>query len=194
MVVRCQGDANNMRGYQSEVIYQIDQNDFLVFFNDQWDLFAQDNDGPHLKSENIYNRKIWDFIHDAETRHLHETLLKRVRSNNTILNMPFRCDSPTLRRFMEMDILLQVDGKIEYRCRVIKTQLRNAVQVVAGNIQEERPFLRMCSWCKKIDVGNNSWVEIEDGIAFLGLLSQAIVPQISHTICEICLGDLEDDE
>lgn len=75
-----------MRTDQHEIIYQIDHDDLLVFFNDQWDLFAKDNDGHNLSGQNIHKKSIWDFICDAETRHLHETLLRRVRSNNTALN------------------------------------------------------------------------------------------------------------
>jgi len=184
------GSDNNMANYQSEVIYRIDRDDLLVFFNDQWDLFARDNDGPQLHSQKIHKRSLWDFIHDAATRHLHGTLLKRVRANSRMLNLPFRCDSPAVRRFMEMDILPLHDGKIEYRCRIIKTELREALPIIAGNINDGESLLRMCSWCKKIDAGNSSWVEIEDAIKFFDLFAKTAVPQISHTICDVCMKNM----
>jgi hypothetical protein len=52
----------------------------------------------------------------------------------------------------------------------------------------------MCSWCKKIDAGNNTWLEIEDAIKVLNLFTEERMPQISHAICDACLGNLEDDE
>ena len=187
-------NASAMPDCQSEVVYRIDLNDCLVFFNDQWDRFALENDGSHLTSDKINQRPIWDFIHDAETRHLHEMLLRRVRANHPIAKLPFRCDSPSLRRYMEMDIVPLVDGKIEYRCRVLKTQSRKPVPVISAHAQEGMPLLRVCSWCKKVDVGHNSWLEVEEAIGSLGLFSKAISPRISHTICDGCLGNYEDDD
>lgn len=185
-----------MQNERDEVVYQIDQDDLLVYFNDQWDLFANANNGLGVSSQRIYKKSIWDFIHDAETRHLHETLLKRVRSHKAILHLPFRCDAPDLRRYMEMSISLLPHRNVEYRCRTIKTESREAVAISAAGIMRDGPFLRMCSWCKKIDVGNDTWLEIEDAIKFLGFFSGASLPQISHTMCDSCMGDLgkEDDK
>lgn len=179
-----------MKHIKNEVVYRIDQNDFLIFFNAGWDLFAEENDSSHLIGENICKRSIWGFIHDRETRHLHEALLHKVRSDRTILKLPFRCDSPALRRFMEMDILPLGEGRVEYRCRMIKIEAREPVPVLTGVGGES--FLRMCSWCKKVDVGGNSWFEIEDAIKILGLFLKDTLPGISHTMCEECVGGLED--
>lgn len=178
----------------SEVIYQIDQNNLLVLFNDQWDRFATDNDSPHLIGERIVKLPLWDFIHDAETRHLHEMLLKRVRAKEkAVRKLQFRCDAPTLRRFMEMDILPLPDGVIEYRCRTLRTEQREPVPVTTAHKQGGVFFLRMCSWCKKVDVENNTWREIEDAVELLGLFSEAHIPPISHTMCNACLEQMTDD-
>ncbi|MFA7268836.1 MAG: hypothetical protein WC073_05790 [Sterolibacterium sp.] len=183
-----------MRHEPSDVVYRLDKDDLLVFFNDQWDSFAEDNGSPDLIGKNIDKRPIWDFIHDAETRHLHETLLKKARSGKRGLNVPFRCDAPGLRRFMDMDISLLDDGKIEYRCRTIRTEVREPVPLTPGNLKAGQSFLRMCSWCKKIDAGNDYWLEIEEAIKVLGLFSEARMPEISHTMCHACLAELETDD
>lgn len=181
-----------MKHMRNEVVYRIDQNDFLIFFNAEWNLFAEENDSFHLIGENIWKRSIWDFIHDRGTRHLHATLLHKVRSDRTILRLPFRCDSPALRRFMEMDILPMGEGRVEYRCRMIKIEAREPVPMFPGDVAGGESLLRMCSWCKKVYVGDNSWFEIEDAIKILGLFSTVNLPGISHTMCEECVGGLED--
>lgn len=48
-----------------EVVYQIDRNDCLVQFNDQWDRFAANNDSPHLVGEKISKLPLWNFICDT---------------------------------------------------------------------------------------------------------------------------------
>jgi hypothetical protein len=176
---------------QQEIVYQIDTNDVLVFVNEQWNLFAAENGSASLVSQYVYNRSIWEFIHDAETRQFHEILLEKVRSGKEIRNLPFRCDSPELRRFMEMDISMTAGEGVEYRCRTIKTEARDPVSLISGNVHDGETFLRMCSWCKKIDTGNQTWEEIEDAIRHLGLFSDKCIPQISHTICETCIDGVE---
>lgn len=178
----------------AEVIYQIDKDDLLVLFNNQWNAFATDNGSPHLLGEKVLKLPLWEFIHDAETRHLHETLLKKVRANKiAISKLPFRCDAPALRRFMEMDILPLADGSIEYRCRTLRTERREPIPLTAADEQGGEYFLRMCSWCKKVDVEKNTWLEIEQAVTLLGLMSAAKIPPISHTMCNACLEKMSDD-
>ena len=174
----------------AEVIYHINDNDLLVHFNDQWNTFAEDNSSSHLTTEKIYNKSIWDFIQDAETRHIHEILLKKVRTDKVNLTIPFRCDSPGLRRYIEMNINPVDNGNIEYLCRLVKTEKRDPILLFSGEVSDPDALIRMCSWCKKIDTGDNDWKEAEEAIDVLGLFSKDYMPQISHTICDACYNDL----
>ncbi|GAB2883446.1 hypothetical protein GCM10027046_09990 [Uliginosibacterium flavum] len=175
-----------------EVVYQIDRDDLLVSFNEQWDVFAEDNDSLFLASQKIHKAPIWQFIRDAETRHLHELLLRKVRTRDVMLDLAFRCDSPVLRRFMRMRVCMKDDGRVEYRSRIVRTEPREAVLLASPCRSEAGPFLRMCSWCKKMEVAKDSWMEIEDAVNFLGLFSCAEIQQISHTMCDACLRGLEE--
>ncbi|MDP5240393.1 hypothetical protein Q9Q94_12695 [Uliginosibacterium sp. 31-16] len=176
----------------AELVYQIDQDDLLIFFNAQRDAFAEDNDCADLVSRNICRTSIWQFIHDAETRHLHQILLKKVRTEAVMLDLEFRCDSPVLRRFMRMQICGKESGRVEYRCRIIRTEPREPVVIASAPVTGCGPLLRLCSWCKKMDVGRDSWMEIEDAVNFLGLFSLTEIPPITHTICADCFNALED--
>ncbi|MHB1351225.1 MAG: hypothetical protein C4563_02470 [Desulfobulbus sp.] len=176
----------------NEVVYTIDAGDRLFSANDAWDRFASENSSPHLNANTVCHRLLWDFIQDSETCLLHATLLGRVRSGRSIRNLPFRCDSPGLRRFMEMDITDLGDGIIEYRCRLIKTEVREPVPLLADSVRADERLLRMCSWCKKIDAGNNVWLEIEDFILRRNLFAAQPIPRITHTICDTCVKLLDD--
>ncbi|OOZ39060.1 hypothetical protein BOW53_13070 [Solemya pervernicosa gill symbiont] len=127
------------------VTYRIDADDHLCGFDDHWSSFAADNESPHLSDQLIFNRPIWDFIQDAETRHIHETLLKRVRTNNTPLSFPFRCDAPTLRRYMEMKITPLDNRAVEYRCHIVRTEVREPIETANATADHDDNFLRMCS-------------------------------------------------
>lgn len=179
-------------GPLADITYQIDGNDRLVGFNDQWDVFAKNNDGHSLTSNHTCNVLIWDFIHDPETRHIHKVLLKKVRKSRQMLSFPFRCDSPELRRYMQMEISPQSDGNILYRCRFIKEEAKQPVTPHEPPFDDRETLLRMCSWCKKADVGGNLWMEIEDAVDYLGLFSSAQIQPITHTMCERCLAALSE--
>lgn len=155
-----------------EVSYRIDRDGLLTAFNPHWDRFAAANGSPDLAGKKIRGRLLWSFIHDPETRHAHHTLIHRARARGGLSKLPFRCDSPALRRYMDMDILPLDDGGIEYRCRTLRMEPRASIPLTAPGRDASGPLLRMCSGCTRVELGDNRWVEIEEAVAPRGLLSQ----------------------
>lgn len=176
-----------------EVCYRIDGEDRLVFFNDEWDRFASENDTPELAGAIICGRPLWDFIVNAEVRHIHQVLLKRVRLRQPVLSIPFRCDSPAQRRHMQMRIVRLPDNQVEFHCRALRIENRDPVNV-DYRTNEDAAALRMCSWCNRVDVGQDAWDEIENAVARLGLFADTSPAPITHTICEHCLALLEQED
>lgn len=85
-------------------IYRVDAQDRVVFANAEWFDFARENSAVSLKPEVVIGVSLWDFICSSETRHLFEILLKQVRATGKSVTLPYRCDSPDCRRFMELRI------------------------------------------------------------------------------------------
>lgn len=183
----------NMSINEGDVIYRIDGDDVLVGINDQWDVFAVQNNSPQVMRERVINHNLWTYITDPETRHVHKTLVQRVRRRKAILNLPFRCDAPTLRRYMEMDLLPLERGGVEYHCRLIRTESRPPVALQSPEQPARQELIRMCSWCKKVEVAGR-WVEIEEAVRSWKLLERDPPPPITHAICKACLVDLGIDE
>jgi len=173
-----------------DVVYRIDQHDCLVYFNKAWDRFAAANDGASMSSGRVHQQSVWDFIQDPETKHVHQVLVKKVREGDNVKDLPFRCDAPDLRRYMEMDITLLEDSVVEYCCRTIKTEPREPMPVSSPQSNDDS-LIRMCSWCKRIDVGTNQWVAVEEAVTRLGLLSKPNLPGFTHTMCDDCMERLE---
>lgn len=173
------------------VVYQVDDHDILTYFNKEWDIFAAENHSPAMYSAKVDHTSLWAYIHDFETKQIHKALLARVRADRHLRQLPFRCDSPDMRRYMEMDIIHVGQGTVEYQCRTIHTEKRQPVPASPEAVQPQGPFLRMCSWCNKMDGGHDSWLEIEDAVVALDLLGREILPPISHTMCDHCLAALE---
>ena len=172
-----------------EISYRIDRENRLVDVGGDWDAFALQNDAPALRREAVLGRPLLDFISGDETRHFHEVLLARVRSGAQLRRLPFRCDSPELRRFMEMDITSPDGGTVDYCCRVLSTEAHAPVHTADAAPAGKRT-MRMCSWCKKVHLTGSLWVEIEEAIVRFNLLEDAAPPHVSHGMCDACLEQL----
>src|SRR5450631_2450126 len=82
------------------VSYQIDGHDDIISVNSAWKAFARSNGAPHL-AEQVVGRSLWEFVSDGTTRQVYRDLLVRVRGGRTV-TFSYRCDSPSLRRYMRM--------------------------------------------------------------------------------------------
>lgn len=187
-------DARTTNHAAEDVRYRIDTNDLLVSFNAGWESFAEVNDSPHLHGERITHRSLWDFISGAETEQVHRALLRKVRAGKGPLHLPFRCDSPALRRYMEIGITQLDNGEIEYCCRLLKVERRAPVPRVPVDFKPpSAPCTRMCSWCNRIDI-EGAWLEIEEAVAHVGLLQDDLQQPFTHTMCDDCLKTTLGDE
>ncbi|MDQ1363759.1 MAG: hypothetical protein QG652_1621 [Pseudomonadota bacterium] len=181
-----------LQSTETRVLYTIDHDDRLVYLNDVWDRFALENASGHLTGERIRNQRLWDFIADAETRHLHQVLVKRIRTRQVPVQLPFRCDSPSVRRYMMMEMVPAPEAAVEYRCTVLRIEQRAPVLFMEQKGWRGDTLIRMCSWCKKVHTGEDVWMEIEDAIQELQLFERKRLPEISHTMCDECLHQLDD--
>ena len=165
--------------------YHVDPDDALTFVSDAWVAFARENDAPHLTREHVIGRPLWHFITDRQTRHLYELLLEQARRVGQVLRLPFRCDAPDCRRFMELDIIAREHGGLKFESRLIREEPREPVLGLGLSRGGPGPLLEMCSWCKRIRSGPDTWLDVEE-LATRHALFEEPVPDISHVVCPTC--------
>ena len=167
--------------------YQIDEYDKIKCVSENWDKFAAENDALDLVSKpQVLNRPLWDFITDIETRHLYSIVIDRVRKENVPVDIPFRCDSPNLRRFMKMTIKPLSDNKVRFKSEIMRVEKREPLKILDKNETRSNENIEMCSFCKKIKMAKNKWGDTEDAIQILHLFDYAKPPQITHGLCPEC--------
>lgn len=169
--------------------YWIDSNDMIVVVNDDWLSFASENIYD-LSQGSVVNKLLWDFITDKETKHLYKIMLEKVRSHNVRIKVPFRCDSPDCRRFMELEIFTLTENLIEFRSRIVKLEFRPKVDLLDVDVDRSDEFVRICGWCKKIFVAETKWLEVEEAVEQLDLFGVPKLPQLTHGICPSCKEDV----
>jgi hypothetical protein len=166
--------------------YAIDADDRICFLSPEWVVFAFHNGGSELTPDVVLGRSLWDFVAGAKTRHLYQILLERVRTSKKSVTVPFRCDSPSLRRSMELMLTPTSSGGIEFRSQLVHQEPRTPVVLRAASKYDAADFLRICSWCKRVAQDHDTWVEIEEALARAQLFIRDDLPELTHTICSQC--------
>jgi len=178
----------NMRINRDDRIFilKIDHSDRIIFVNEHWLNFARENDADGLIKSSILGQSLWKFICDDSTIHLYQTMLARARKEKLSFSIPFRCDSPDYRRFMEMKITPSGNEAISFESWIVKLEPREHVGLFEAGHERSDELIRVCSYCKKIFAAESGWHDVEEAITLLDLFSAEKLPQITHTICPSC--------
>jgi hypothetical protein len=181
-----------MRSESETFYYHVDSQNRIVQVSPNWDAFALANGAPEVCARKILNRLLMDFLSGFETKHLYEIMLSKVRSTQNSLTVPFRCDAPALRRFMELTMRPQEGGQIEFQTVVLREEARTPTLLLDRASRRSGPPVPICAWCKKVSVGSE-WLEVEDAVVKLQLFQEPLVPVLTHGICSSCRAQVENE-
>lgn len=165
--------------------YAIDDQDHLIRLDEGYRRFAEEN-GWNDAAESL-GRSLWDFVAGEEVRKLQRLLLRRIRDEVRDVELPFRCDSPELRREMEIRIVAHPSGRtVLFSARLRAAQPREPAQPLLDPLAVRGDeLLEMCSWCDRFQV-EGEWVEVEEAAARLELFRRSKLPALSYGICPDC--------
>ncbi len=175
-----------MNGYR----YNIDRSDRICSVDEAWLDFARENGAGHLTEPSVIGRRLWEFISGRETQHLYRLIFERVRESGQTTVVPFRCDSPRCRRFMELSVAPAESDGLELLVRVLREESRVHVNLLDVRISRDDRFLEICSWCKCVRVDEDHWFEVEEAIRRLQLFLAPELPSLTHGLCRPCESSL----
>lgn len=156
-----------------------------------WDDFARANGAPELVGEAVIGTSIWAWVGGPDTRTVLGKLLDRAFAGAELRGIGYRCDSPELRRFMEVDASLEADGMLRLTHRLVRAEPREQpAELLARSSPRAADLIRMCSWCNAVYVENAGWLEIEEAARVSPLLSRVRQPSITHGVCDACMESL----
>lgn len=171
--------------------YDLDARDIIVAVDKGWLSFALANDSPHLAPEKVVGRSLWPFLSDITVSHLYRIMVTTVRTTGRTTTVPFRCDAPSLRRFMRLEIAPLTDDGVRLSTSIERLEPRAPVDLLApANPRMGDQPVRMCSWCKRVAVAD-AWREVEEAVASLGLFVRHDPPLITHGVCPDCHARLD---
>lgn len=169
-------------------VYRVDVEDRIIGVSDNWCTFANANNawGHPLRPEDVMGHKLWDFIQDFETQHLYQELFRRARRGTTSQSIPFRCDSPRERRYLELFVEALPAESIKITSTILRTEPRDPVSLLDVKTPRSTDMVTVCSMCKKIRVSPQEWTGIEEGLSRLRLFEVDRMPRLTHGLCPLC--------
>lgn len=166
--------------------YRVNAADQIVWVDSLWLAFAQENGASELTEQSVIGHTLWDFIAGDVTRQLFANMHAEARQRQKAVVLPFRCDSPSLKRHMQLTITAENAGYLLYKSVLLQVEPQDDV----GEIYEQRGpsdcFLTMCSCCKRVLVESLGWLGLDDVSARLRILDQQQVPSLRYAVCSDC--------
>lgn len=167
--------------------YTIDCENRIVSVSGNWLSFALENQGGEdCHPDRVINEPLWKFIDGHETRYLYELCIAKVRDQQQSMILPFRCDAPDRRRYLELKMTPRPQEQIEFASRILREEPREKVQLLQQDVARSETLIKMCSMCKKVKISENIWLEVEEAITVLGLFAEEKLPRITHGCCQPC--------
>lgn len=168
-----------------QVSYWIDSSDRIVRVNQVWDRFALSNDGGDaLLASRVIGRNVFDFITGDETRMYLGALLQHARLLNRTVVRPYRCDSPSLRRFMEMQVSPDEGELVRLDHVLLRAEPYLTPIVYRHEADPDVEALFRCSVCSDLQVGDR-WFAPEDARILCGLPADQPLP-VRYAVCPSC--------
>jgi hypothetical protein len=167
------------------ICYAIDCHDRIIATNAAWSAYAQANASETLLAADVVGRSLWDLIPDLDMRHIYQLLRARVCHEQAI-RLNLRCDTPNTRRWLTLTLTAAPDDGIAYVSTITHEQPRAYVALWDATVPRHQELLRVCSWCDKVHVPSDQWVEVEDAILLLRLFDVALLPRLTHGMCPTC--------
>ena len=173
-------------------IWTIDADDVITGVGGAWDEFATANGAPALCGSRVVGTPLFEFITGEETQRIYRLLIDKVRSTTDVLRVPFRCDSPEMRRHMRLEIAPADADAIEFRSEFLDDESRPRVPLLGPDEARSRTLLVSCSFCMRLRVPPSEWIEAEEAVVQMGLLSGVAMPQLVHGVCPECSAGLRE--
>lgn len=168
------------------VEYSIDSSDVLIEVGDGWAESAIDHGAPELEQPDD-EQVLWESIDDDELRELWQRVVQQVRSEQSELRVPFRCDSAHDRRWFEMAVSPIADGGVRFRSVLVFRDARSPLALLDPTLERDHAAepIALCSWCGRGRL-DGSWLAIDRLVSDARLLERESLPPVTPGICGSC--------
>lgn len=171
------------------LVYHIDSHNRLTWVNEAWAEFARENHGKGVMPDQVLGKNLFESLANDRVQALYAIILKRVRTGVTV-EFNYRCDAPDRRREFVMVVRPLPNFGVEFVSTLTHEELRPSVPLLEPGHLRTRTLVPVCSWCQKVATPDRRWLPVEEAVALLNLEEAEQLPDLTHGICESCLGEM----
>lgn len=171
----------------SSVIYWLNSSYEIIGVNAEWDRFALCNGGDSILGHLVIGKPLFSFIIGDSTRMVVDNLLQRAQIPHQEVCRSYRCDSPDLRRYMEMRIIPEPSKTLRLEHKLIRQESVTPPIYYQYNPTSHRPY-RRCSICNKV-MYRQVWSEGSDLIHSFPQPAAHSIDVVYH-VCPHCFYQL----
>ena len=142
--------------------YLLDAADRIIAVDPYWDQFALTNNGGGACAARIIGQPLLHFISGDTPRMFMSAVLTGVRLTGKPRQLPYRCDSPTQLRQLEMLIRRLPGDQIRVEHRLLHALPQHSLHTlrgVSGTVTPRRPPMLRCSQCLLVHRPAFGWTE-----------------------------------
>lgn len=174
---------------KTQISYSIDKNNIIRSIDTHFIAFANANGWDSAESD-VIDRHLGEFISGNEIKLLTEKLIEKVRITKRPISIPYRCDSPDVRRYLEMRLQLYPDNQILFANRILRVIPQDLPSYSFSRSTDCKDSISVCSWCNQAKLKENQWVDIDVAIKTLDLMAGDPKLKITHGLCNSCQATL----
>jgi hypothetical protein len=184
------------RHSETPTVYRLDPHDVITRVNSAWRAFAVENGAPALASS-VVGTSLWAHVGGTETRRLYSAVLATVRAAGRSVTLPYRCDAPDERRWMQLTVRPLGRGHLQIVSALVRRAARTPVPLLDATLPRGDWPLLVCGWCSRVRtvaqgaVGVPAaapWVPVEALPAVL--TGAAALPRLVHDACPDCADEV----
>lgn len=168
-----------------ELFCRIDRKNRIVGVGGDWDRFALENEGAAATAHRVLGTSLLDHVHGEATAAVLVGVLEAVRRHARPARLPFRCDSPSLKRWMEMVFTPEPSAGVLFSYRLLATAPIAAPLRFSATGTPQGRLLFRCSSCNRLR-RDGVWREPEEVSALLDAHALAMPVGVSYGVCEDC--------
>jgi hypothetical protein len=168
--------------------YRLDADDRICEVGGPWDEFARANEGERLLSERVIGTDFYSYISGDISRMYVRTIFGGVRALNREATRTYRCDSPNIKRFMEMTVRPESGGNLHVAHRLLRTEPLPATFRFVGHAGKGSDFIVRCSMCNRLKLRGH-WCEPEVFREHGPEFPEGAAPVI-YGVCSACFDGL----
>lgn len=164
--------------------YRLDTRDRIIEVSGEWDRFACDNGAEELAMDSVIGMPLRSFISGDVTRMFIDTMHARVRMSGRPMTVPYRCDSPGVKRFMEMSLAAIGNDLISEHRLLSEHVMPRALIFRSASDGRPQAWTRRCSMCNRLSMPDGRLVEPDEFAEAGAADGQAI--GVIYFVCPEC--------